>query len=323
MDLAFSALGQNMEMNAGADTAALIVALNRTFRNDFNVGFNKPKTFWMQLCMVVPSTGPGNVYGIMDDFNEMREWVGDRTVRTIKSTGQILTNKDYELTIGVKENDIRDDNVGIYMPRFRRLGESAARKKDSLVRDLIISGHSSLGMDGQNFFDVDHPTVNAMGAVAQYANRPTTWKADKEPWIVFDLSREYKPFIMQEREPIRFVALDSLTDDPAWKRKEFQYGVDCRMAVGYGQHHLAYVQQDDLTGATFEAVVDAMTGQLGGPDGKSPLGVNPTHILISPALRYRALKMFKSPGDTGTGDNAYFNTVDIIDTEWLTGHKFS
>ena len=302
-------------------TPTLLTDLDRMFRNEFNVGFAMAKSFYETICMTVSSAGKGNVYGWMEDLPEMQEWTGNRTVQSISSKAYKLDNKDYELTIGVGRNDIEDDQVGVYMPRFQRMGEAASTKMDDLVRDALANGHSQTCHDGQYFFDTDHPVKDAKGVAAQYANKGTVTDG-KPAWVLLDLRRIYKPFIMQVRQPMRFVSMDQPTDENVFTKKQYRYGVDCRMVAGYGLYHLAYVVQKDLTDANVKAVIKAMRGQLS-QTGDRPLGVNPSHILVPPSQEFTARKLFEVPGKAGTEDNELYKRLQIIDTDWMADVSYA
>jgi len=53
-------------------------------------------------------------------------------------------------------------------------------------------------------------------------------------WFMLDLSQPVRPLIFQDREPIVFGALEDLTAEHVFMRKQFLYGSQARYAVGYG-----------------------------------------------------------------------------------------
>lgn len=59
-------------------------------------------------------------------------------------------------------------------------------------------------------------------------------------WFLMDVSKPVKPLIFQQRKKPEFVAMDSMTDESVFMRKEFRYGVDSRDNAGYGLWQLAY-----------------------------------------------------------------------------------
>lgn len=62
---------------------------------------------------------------------------------------------------------------------------------------------------------------------------------DLTDWYLLCLDQPVKPFIYQSRKEPEFVALDNPTDQQAFMRKKFLYGVDSRFEVGYGLWQMA------------------------------------------------------------------------------------
>lgn len=59
-------------------------------------------------------------------------------------------------------------------------------------------------------------------------------------WYLLVGGGPLRPFIHQMRKRAELVVRDGPTDDSMWNKKEIQYGVDGRWAVGYGLWQLAY-----------------------------------------------------------------------------------
>ncbi len=77
--------------------------------------------------------------------------------------GYTITNKDFEVTVGVDRNDIEDDNLGVYGPLMQEMGVSAAQQPDDLTFGLLAQGATETCYDGQCFFDTDHPSFDKNG----------------------------------------------------------------------------------------------------------------------------------------------------------------
>lgn len=60
-------------------------------------------------------------------------------------------------------------------------------------------------------------------------------------WYLLDVSKPIKPFIVQERRPVEFVAKDKPDDDTAFMRDQYLYGTSWRGNVGYTLWQLAYM----------------------------------------------------------------------------------
>lgn len=62
---------------------------------------------------------------------------------------------------------------------------------------------------------------------------------DTNDWFLLCTNKIVKPIILQERQEVRFGALES-TSDRGFMRKEYVYGADARYNVGYGLWQCAY-----------------------------------------------------------------------------------
>ena len=67
----------------------------------------------------------------------------------------------------------------------------------------------------------------------ELADQPTQWH-------LLCTKRSLKPFIFQEREKAKFVAMTKETDENVFMRDEYLYGVNARDGVGYGFWQMAY-----------------------------------------------------------------------------------
>jgi len=257
-------------------TPALLEAVSKGFKTSFQAGFAGVTPLYTSLCTIVPSTSSEETYGWLGDIPKMREWVGDRLIHGLRAHGYSIKNRTFELTVGVKREDIEDDKLGIYAPRFELLGQAAAEHPDDLVfGELIPGAWSTPCYDGQYFFDTDHP-VGLPGAQTTVSN---VQAGNGERWMLLDLSRPLKPFIFQKRRDYNFVSKeDPKTSDAVFMKNEFVYGSDARAAGGYGFWQMGFGSRAELTAANLRAAWNAMTAFK--RDDGSPLGVKPTHLVV-------------------------------------------
>ncbi|WP_282094322.1 Mu-like prophage major head subunit gpT family protein [Epibacterium ulvae] len=287
-------------------------------KKQFNAGYEAmaAKSFYKDVCTVVTSEDEKETYDWLGDAPEMREWIGSRVVKDIKSHGYEITNVEFESTIAVKARDIKNDRLGTYNPRFRRLGESAARKPDQMVRDLIVNGDSQLCYDGQNFFDTDHPVAanhDGTGAITTVSNMTD---GAGQPWYLLDLNSVLRPFIFQEREKVELVGKeDAKQSDHVFMNNEYLYGADAYWAAGYGFWQMAHMSKAALTGDNFDAAYEAMMGVKG--DGGRELGMMPTHIMVGRSNRSSANKVIKAMLGDGGATNTNYDEVKVIVNPWL------
>lgn len=127
----------------------------------FNTLFNQALTdytpLYEKIAMVVPSTTGQETYAWLGDLPNMREWIGEREINNLTASDYTIKNKDFEATISLPRNAIEDDQIGLYSPAVKMLGESAAQHPDQLVFELVAKGFTAKCYDGQPFFSDDHP----------------------------------------------------------------------------------------------------------------------------------------------------------------------
>ena len=128
---------------------------------------------WQKTAMEVPSTGAGEEYASISRFPRMRKWIGDKVIRNLKGQKYYVANEDWETTIAVKRNDIKDDKLGIYNNQALAAGESAGELNDIIVDDLKNNAFTKECLDGQYFYDTDHPVDQPDGTVASVSNKIT------------------------------------------------------------------------------------------------------------------------------------------------------
>lgn len=148
---------------------SLFTGLKTIFNNTLTA---MPGT-WQATAMEVPSTGDGEDYAWLSRFPKMRKWVGDKFVKALAAGKFYKKNEDWETTIAVKRNDIEDDKTGIYRTQAMSAGESAGELRDIIVDDLKNNAFTAECMDGQNFYDTDHPQTNSDGVTSSVSNKGT------------------------------------------------------------------------------------------------------------------------------------------------------
>lgn len=294
-------------------TNALIQALFTGFRADFQAALNAAPTDWAKVATEVKSSTKSNTYGWLGQFPKFREWVGDRTLRDMAAHGYAITNKDWESTVGVKRNDIEDDEVGIYRPLFTEMGRAAASHPDELVFALLAAGHNTLCFDGQNFFDTDHPVypnVDGTGVAASVANCDLGGSGPK--WYLLDTTRAIKPLIYQSRKSPELIALTDSRDEAVFTRNEYRFGADLRCNVGFGFWQMAYASNKELTPANYAAARSAMRSFRA--DGGRPLGIAPNLLLVPPALEEQARSLLVKDAN---GGNPWAGSAELLVSPWL------
>lgn len=292
-------------------TPDLLAAAQRGFKTSFQKGFTGVQPMYTQLATVITSSAAEETYGWLGDMPKLREWIGDRHVKGLSSKGYTIRNRKFELTIGVSRDDIEDDKLGLYGPRFEMLGQSAATHPDEVLFELINAAFSTECYDGQNFFDVDHP-VGKDSAVKSVSNMQA---GNGETWILADMSRPLKPFIFQKRRDYAFVSKeDPKASDAVFMTDNYFYGTDARVAAGLGFWQMAYGSKAELSASNLKAAYEAMTGFT--DDEGRLLGIKPTHIIVGRTNLFKSREVLLSEKINGS-TNTLRNLVDIMEAPYL------
>jgi phage major head subunit gpT-like protein len=136
----------------------------------FNRGIARHAPWWQKLAMEVPSSTRSERYFWASLIPGMREWIGERHVHHLSNRSWEISNKRWELTIGVSRDDAEDDTLGAYAIPFEMMGYQASRQPDDLLHKLIKGGKTADCWDGQKFFDTDHPYDIDRPELGTYAN---------------------------------------------------------------------------------------------------------------------------------------------------------
>ncbi|NMZ73399.1 hypothetical protein HBO32_09840 [Pseudomonas nitroreducens] len=264
-----------------------------------------------QFVMTVQSVNSVEQYGWLGNSTAFREWLGDRVIQNLALHDYSIKNKSFENTVGVNRESIEDDSYGLFTPLMAQLGQDAAMHPATLVYALLAAGFSQKCYDGQYYFDTDHPVTVGGGEVSVSNFQGGTGT----PWYLLDTTRIMKPVILQKRKNYNFVSMDAEKDENVFMRKEYVYGVDARLNVGYGLWQLAYASKQDLTADNFNAAYAAMQG-MKGDQGKT-LGIRPKLLVVPPSLRSQALEVVKADRTATGATNINRDVVDVLVTPWL------
>lgn len=304
-------------------TSAVLNAIRTGFRKNFEDAKTKGEPSYMAVATIVPSTTKSNTYGWLGQWPGFSEWVGDRTLKSMKEHAYSITNKDYESTVAVDRNDIEDDNLGVYGPMMTEMGYAASVFPDELIFPLLGAGFTTLCYDGQYFFDTDHPVnaeVDGSGADTSFSNVIINGSYTGDPWYILDTTRSLKPLIFQDRKGMQFVAMDNPNDEAVFTNKTFRYGVDTRCNVGYGFWQMAIGVKDDLTYDNLWAAIEKMRGFKA--DGGRSLGLGKNKLtLVVPASLEKLASQINNRKDIDDGGTTVSNDLlgkfNVISPDFL------
>lgn len=280
------------------------------FSGAFKKGFEGAPTAYNTVSMTVPSSSASETYGWLGQMPKMREWLGDRVVKSLMGHKYAIENRKFESTVEVDRTAIEDDKYGIFSPLFQEMGRSAAEHPDDLIFSLLAQGFATQCYDGQYFFDTDHPVGN--DAPVSHAN---TDGGSGTPWFLLDCGRAVKPLIYQERIPYKLTALDKDNDRDVFFRDSYIYGVRARSNAGFGLWQLAWGSKQTLDGAHYSSARATMMERKG--DEGRPLGVRPNVLLVPPSLEGAARRLVGNQLTETGGTNEWFGTAEVIVSPWL------
>lgn len=295
-----------------AITSTLLKTVGTGFKGNFQQGLGMVEPAHNIIATTVKSSTGKEEYGWLGKIPSVRKWIGDRVVNGLQSHGYTIKNDDFELTLGVDRNDIEDDTIGMYAPLFQEMGLSVAAHPSELCFGLLQNGFTEKCYDGQFFFDTDHPVLDKDGnvqSVSNYGGGAGT------PWYLIVGNRAIKPIIYQERKPLTFVPMDNPDDPNVFNKKEFVYGVDGRMNVGFSFWQFAYASKQDLTPANYGAAFAAIEGMKG--DHGRPLGLKPTHLVVPSTLREKAQIIINNQNDAAGATNSWKDSAKLEVISWL------
>lgn len=282
-------------------------AIYQGFKTAFKGAFGAVAPDWAKVATLVPSTTKTENYGWLGAWPQLREWIGDRAVKSLQAFGYSITNKKFESSIGVPRDDIEDDTYGVFSTLFADMGYAAATHPDALVFGALASGSTSLCYDGQYFFDTDHPVGN--GVVSNWGGGAGT------AWYLLETRRPMKPIIFQKRREYDLKAMTAMDDENVFMRDEYRYGVDARCNVGYGLWQMAYGSKQTLDETGFEAACVAL-GTMKDDEGR-PLGIKGNLLVVPPSLEKAALKLVKAATLANGAENPYFGRAEVLVSPYL------
>lgn len=126
------------------------------FKTIFQKTYNDTTSEAKKLATQIKSNDLSEKYTWLGNFPNMKEWIGDRDVKTLADFGYALENKLYEASVTVPNLHIEYDKVGLYKPAIQQMAVNAKLFPSELVADVLTNGHTNLCYDGKAFFASNH-----------------------------------------------------------------------------------------------------------------------------------------------------------------------
>lgn len=127
--------------------ASLNQGLNMQFREGLNAPVPMDET---RIATVLNSTTDIENYPMTAFLDTIRKWAGPRQMGNLVAKNLQVSNEDYEATIGIPANSIKDDRIGIYS----QVAQGKGRQCRALWPKLAILALCQNGkwLDGADFF---------------------------------------------------------------------------------------------------------------------------------------------------------------------------
>lgn len=135
------------------DIPKLLLAWIRT---EFQKWYDLVTNIYDKVCTTIISTKAEEVYAWLWDTPKMRKWLDEKVPKALKEYDFSVKNTDYEATIWINRNALKDEQYNQIKIRVNWLWVSAKKWYDEALTELIQSWHTSACYDWQNFFDTDH-----------------------------------------------------------------------------------------------------------------------------------------------------------------------
>ncbi|MCL2792238.1 MAG: Mu-like prophage major head subunit gpT family protein [Spirochaetaceae bacterium] len=270
------------------------------------------------LATIISSNSKSNTYGWLGKFPQIREWVGDRVLESIKESSYTIENKKYEATLSIERTDIEDDNIGIYKPLSRSMADEVIAFFNRNLATLLKEGFSNICYDKEPFFSEEHPVysnADGTGTAEEVSNILGDKTKKGSPWFLLSLSGSLKPFILQQRNNPELEEITDTKNDTVFLKDKYLYGVRWRGSFGYGFWQQAIASKEPLTSVNFEAARLQMRQFK--RDGGDPLGIVPTHLVVSSDNEVAALQILKAQLLDNGKSNINYNTAELVVSPWL------
>ncbi|BBT70549.1 Mu-like prophage major head subunit gpT family protein [Klebsiella sp. WP8-S18-ESBL-06] len=269
-----------------------------------------------QISTKISSSTKTTDYPFLGYFPSLREWIGERVIKSLTTYKFSIENRKFESTISISREDIEDDNIGMVKSMVSDMAEAAAHHPDELLFELIKNGFHNKCYDGKPFFSDKHPVV--IGTNESFVSNiqvPTTTADEKPMWLLLDTTRPINPFIWQERIPYQVQQLTSSDDTGTFINDEYYYGVRGRGNMGYGFWQMAFASKKELTTENFNDLYNRMSSQKN--DAGRPLRVKPTILLTGVKNREAAFNIAKAQTLDNMKPNPNYGLVEVIVTPFL------
>lgn len=130
--------------------------INKAVKVEFDVQFLRanmgPYANYKMFVQDVDSTSAAETYAWWSNVNKMKEWKGPPDTTGLDLDDVVISNKEYESSINVKDSAIRDDVNKMLDNRIGDLAMAAARLPYESADEYLANGDTLLSWDEIEFF---------------------------------------------------------------------------------------------------------------------------------------------------------------------------
>lgn len=246
-------------------------ALSTRFRGGLAVA---PPVDMSVLCEDLPLSTDETDFSWLGESDDLRLWENGRELTELAAYKYAITHKEWERTIRAKARDLENDRTALYGTRAEKLGRAAGRWKMQRQIDLLKNGETTVCLDGQFYFDTDHPAgVEGTGAATTFSNYISGGAQAASPFYLFDTSHGLKPLIFEAEAPV----FESLTNPNAteyvFMKREYLYGVRVYGGGGYSFPQFGFKSTAAFSATEFKTrrlAMEGFTNAKGQLVGSSP-----------------------------------------------------
>ncbi|EAS0616100.1 head protein [Salmonella enterica] len=307
---------------AGRDIDAVVQQASAAFNLLFEEAAKTAKPDYLKVATVVPSVSASTGYGFLQEYPMMKEWLGARMLKQLENRDYSIKNRLYESSIQVKRTDFEDNDYGKYGPLFAEMGMQSALYPDEHIFGLLKDGDKTVCLDGQNFFDKEHPlsegTTGCNLFTTSVGSGDSATLYTGPAWYLLDLSRVLKPLLWQERVKPAIestVPRGQNVSSDVFLSDRILFGTRARGNAGFTLWQFGAMAKMPLNSDTLNQVYTAMT-QFKTDSGR-PMNVRPTMLVVPTALRNNARKLLDREYLENGESNPDYKLLDYLVTPWL------
>jgi len=137
----------------------IIDAIYQNLRKDFEDGINEADPIADPLYKVVPSTSNQNAYSWLAHIPGFKEWFKgqSRVLRNVETVDFTVTNRKFEDSLVISEDDVKDNQLNQYAGMAQELGSTGRLVNDEIVFDLFNNAFgTTLTYDSKSWCANDH-----------------------------------------------------------------------------------------------------------------------------------------------------------------------